>query len=39
VTGGEDLDGLGAALVQSIKKARVQALLEKDVSRETRLHH
>jgi hypothetical protein len=25
--------------VQSIKKARVQALLEKDVSRETRLHH
>jgi hypothetical protein len=39
VTGGEDLDGLGAPLVKGFQKARMQALLEKDVCGETGLHH
>jgi hypothetical protein len=32
VAGGEDLDGLGTALVKGFQEARVQALLEEDVS-------
>jgi len=31
VAGGEDLDGLGASLVQGVEQAGVQALLEEDV--------
>jgi len=43
VAGGEDLDGLdtigGAGVVEGVKQAGVQALLEEDVGGEGRLHH
>jgi hypothetical protein len=39
MTGGEDLNGLGAALMQSVQQAGVQALLKEDVGRYTGLHH
>jgi len=39
VAGGEDLDGLGAAFLQGIEQARVQALRKEDVGGDTELHH
>ncbi len=39
VAGGEELDGAGAAVVQGIEQAGVQALLKEDVGREAGLHH
>ncbi len=39
VAGGEDLNGLSAALLQGVEQAGVQALREEDVSGDTGLHH
>ena len=39
VAGGEDLDGLSAAVAQGVEQAGMQALLEEDVSRDSGLHH
>jgi hypothetical protein len=39
VAGGEDFDGLCAAVVQGVEQAGVQALLEEDVSGQGGLHH
>ena len=39
VAGGEDLDGLGAAFVQGVEQAGVQALRKEDVGGDSGLHH
>ena len=39
VAGGEELDGLGAGVVQGVEQAGVQALLEEDVGGDGGLHH
>ena len=39
VAGGEDLDGLGAAVVQGVEQAWVQALRKEDVSGDSGLHY
>jgi hypothetical protein len=39
VARGEELDGFGAALMESIEQAGMQALLKEDVGREAGLHH
>ena len=36
---GEEFDGFGAAVVESVEQAGVQALLKEDVGREAGLHH
>jgi hypothetical protein len=39
VAGGEDLDGLGAAVVEGVEQAWVQALRKEDVSGDSGLHY
>ena len=39
VAGGEELDGLGSAVVKGVEQARVQTLLEEDMGGDGGLHH
>jgi hypothetical protein len=39
VAGREDLDGLGAGLLERVEQAGVETLGEEDVGGDTRLHH
>jgi hypothetical protein len=39
VAGGEDFDGVGAAAVEGVEQARVQALRKKDMGGDSGLHH
>jgi len=39
MAGGEEFDGFGAAVVESVEQAGVQALLKEDVGRVAGLHH